>query len=407
MNGTNPLSLMQELRELGDVLVVGYTGEIPALQEYESDVCYLAWDFLLTTTESVQAVEDVFMFIDEESHLEVQPVEGGEYHRLGEILVDRGVLSQKELETLLSDRPPLGEVLVNEGVVSKDSVRSALEEQKWASGTASTADTSSQTAPETVASIKVRTDRLDHLINLVGELVSLQAQITLHASKIGDRELAAHAEQLERLVRESRELSMELHMVPVETLFAPFRRLVRDLAKELGREVRLEMTGTETELDKNVVESLRDPLLHIVRNSIDHGLEPPDVREARGKPRAGHLTLRASYTGALVSIRVEDDGGGIQTDKVLKRAHERGIVEEGASLTHAQIVDLVFAAGVFHRRKGNPGFRPRCGHGCRSAERGKLKRCGDAHQPGGSRNRGRTADSADPCYRRRAVGRGG
>ncbi|MDA3948036.1 MAG: chemotaxis protein CheA [Spirochaeta sp.] len=345
VNGTNPLALIQELRELGDVLVVGYTGGIPTLGAFEPDVCYLAWDFLLTTTDSPQAIEDVFMFVDEESRLEIQAVEGGEYRRLGEILVDRGVLSQQELEKLLTDRPPLGEILVNQGVVSEDSVRSALEEQKWSSGSARAADTSTTTAPETVSSIKVRTDRLDHLVNLVGELVSLQAQITLRATMVGDRELSAHAEQLERLVRESRELSMELHMVPVETLFSPFRRLVRDLAKELGREVRLEMTGTETELDKNVVESLRDPLLHIVRNSIDHGIEPPDVREARGKPRAGHLTLRASYTGALVSIRVEDDGGGIQTEKVLKRAYERGIVEEGASLSHAQILDLVFAPG--------------------------------------------------------------
>jgi two-component system chemotaxis sensor kinase CheA len=138
---------------------------------------------------------------------------------------------------------------------------------------------------------------------------------------------------------------MELHMVPVETLFSPFRRLVRDLAKELGREVRLEMSGTETELDKNVVESLRDPLLHIVRNSIDHGIEPPDVREKSGKPRAGRLLLRAGYTGALVSIRVEDDGAGINDEKVLARARQRGLVEETATLSHRQIVDLIFAPG--------------------------------------------------------------
>lgn len=343
INGTNPLVLIQELKELGDVLVVGYSGEIPQLDEYDPELCYFAWDFLITTRESAQAVEDVFMFIDEESSLDVQEVEHGEYRRLGEILVDRGDITHDELDALLAERPPLGEILVQEGVVSEDNVRSALEEQRWASRI----DTSGRAAQtvEHVSSIKVRTDRLDHLVNLVGELVSLQAQVTLRANQLGDRQMAAHAEQLERLVRESRELSMELHMVPVETLFSPFRRLVRDLAKELGREVRLELEGTETELDKNVVESLRDPLLHIVRNSIDHGIEPPDVREQKGKPRAGRLTMRAGYTGALVSIRVEDDGGGINAKRVLERAIERGIVAPDAELSTEQIHDLVFSPG--------------------------------------------------------------
>lgn len=345
VRGTNPLALIQELRETGDVLILGYVSNIPALDAYDPEACYLAWDFLVTTTQPRRSIEDVFMFVDEESDLDIALVEPGEYRRIGEILVDRGDLTERELEALLADRPPLGEVLVQEGVVSQESVRSALEEQKWASQFAGTEKSGSAVGPESISTIKVRTDRLDHLVNLVGELVSLQAQISLRAQQGTDREMLAHAEQLERLVRESRELSMELHMVPVETLFSPFRRLVRDLAKELGREVRLELAGTETELDKNVVESLRDPLLHIVRNSIDHGIEPPEVRKERGKPPAGRLIMRAGYTGALVTIRVEDDGAGINEDKVLERARERGIVEASETLSVAQIHDLIFAPG--------------------------------------------------------------
>lgn len=346
VRGTNPLALIQELRETGDVLILGYVSNIPALDAYDPEACYLAWDFLVTTTQPRRSIEDVFMFVDEESDLDIALVEPGEYRRIGEILVDRGDLTERELEALLADRPPLGEVLVQEGVVSQESVRSALEEQKWASQFAGTEKSGSAVGPESISTIKVRTDRLDHLVNLVGELVSLQAQISLRAQQGTDREMLAHAEQLERLVRESRELSMELHMVPVETLFSPFRRLVRDLAKELGREVRLELAGTETELDKNVVESLRDPLLHIVRNSIDHGIEPPEVRKERGKPPAGRLIMRAGYTGALVTIRVEDDGAGINEDKVLERARERGIVEASeTTLSVAQIHDLIFAPG--------------------------------------------------------------
>ncbi len=344
VNGTDPLVLIQELRELGELLVVGYTGEIPLAQTYTDDECYFAWDFLLTTVESQQTVQDVFMFVDEESKIDIQAVDPGEYRRLGEILVDRGDLTQAELEKRITSRPPLGEMLVQEGVVSEDNIRSALEEQKWTSRFRNEGRQAS-VSQDIVSSIKVRTDRLDHLINLVGELVSLQAQVTVRAGALGDREMVSHAEQLERLVREARELSMDLHMVPVETLFAPFRRLVRDLAKELGREVQLEMSGTETELDKNVVESLRDPLLHIVRNSIDHGIEPPDVREAAGKPRAGRLIMRAGYTGALVTIRVSDDGGGINTGKVLARARERGLIEADDHLSQEEINNLIFAPG--------------------------------------------------------------
>jgi two-component system, chemotaxis family, sensor kinase CheA len=343
-NGTDPLVLIQELKELGELLVVGYTGDIPSARTFSDDECYLAWDFLLTTEESQQTVQDVFMFVDEESTVDIQVVDPGEYRRLGEILVDRGDLTQEELEQRLTARPPLGELLVQYGVVSEDNIRSALEEQKWTSRFRGE-EKQASFAQETVSSIKVRTDRLDHLVNLVGELVSLQAQVTVRSGVLGDREMISHAEQLERLVREARELSMELHMVPVETLFAPFRRLVRDLAKELGREVQLDMSGTETELDKNVVESLRDPLLHIVRNAIDHGIEPPDIREKAGKPRAGRLTMSAGYTGALVTIQVRDDGGGISSDKVLARARERGIIEEGAHLSQEEINDLIFAPG--------------------------------------------------------------
>lgn len=343
--GTNPLILIQEIKSLGEILSLGYTSNVPDLSNYDPEACYLAWDFLVTTNSSRQSIEDIFMFIDDESDLEIAAVDPGEYRRLGEILVDRGDLTAQELETLLSERPPLGEMLVQEGVVGKESVRNALEEQKWASQFTQGGKAPTSISAEAISSIKVRTDRLDHLVNLVGELVSLQAQVSLRANYLGDREMAAYAEQLERLVRESRELSMELHMVPVETLFSPFRRLVRDLAKELGREVRLELEGTETELDKNVVESLRDPLLHIVRNSIDHGLEPPAVREERGKPRVGRLVMRAGYTGALVSIRVEDDGGGIDADRVLKRAVERGVVAEGETLSKSQIYELIFAPG--------------------------------------------------------------
>ncbi len=336
INGTNPLSLIRELQDLGSTLVVGYSREIPPLEELQPDHCYLAWDILLTTDASRREVEDVFIFVDGESVVTIDEVHGGEYRRLGEILVDRGLLSQSDLEEYLGNRVPLGEVLVNRGVVSADSVRSALEEQRLIARIDS---------DDATSSIKVRTRRLDDLVSLVGEFVSLQAQINLTAQRLEDRELVNQVEQLERLVREARELSMDMHMVPVETLFAPFRRLTRELARELNREVSLTLNGTETELDKNVVDQLRDPLLHIVRNSIDHGLESPDARLAAGKPREGRLVLSAFHSGALVMITVEDDGAGINDEAIRAKAVEQGMIPADAALTREETLDLVFQPG--------------------------------------------------------------
>lgn len=336
LHGTNPLSLLHELKELGETMVVGYSRSVPPLEEITPDHCFLAWDILLTTSATIQEVEDVFIFIDGESSVQVEEVHSGEYRRLGEILVDRGVLDSAELERYLADRPPLGEVLVDHGAVSPDSVRSALEEQRLLSRI---------DADEANATIKVRTGRLDDLVSLVGEFVSLQAQVSLTSQRLDDRELASQAEQLERLVREARDLSMDMHMVPVETLFAPFRRLTREVARELNREVSLSLAGTETELDRNVVEQLRDPLLHIIRNSLDHGIEPPDARLAAGKRRQGQLVLRAGYSGAFVTIAIEDDGKGIDADAVRSKAIERGLISPEATLSREEIFDLVFQPG--------------------------------------------------------------
>lgn len=348
-NGTNPLGLLQELQALGELMTVGYSEEIPPLEEITPDSCYLRWDILITTAATDQDIADVFMFIDDESTLEIIPVASGEYRRLGDILVDRGDLSQDQLETLMARRPPLGEMLVQEGVVSEDELRSALEEQRLL---AESADDLRTGRGET-AFIKVPINRLDRLVNLVGEFVSLQGQLSLAAGRLRDRELFSHTEQLERLVRESRELSMEMHMVPVETLFAPFRRMVRDVARELGKRVQLTIEGTETELDKNMVESLRDPLMHIIRNAIDHGIETEDRRRERNKPAHGSLRLSAGYSGAFVVLRVQDDGAGLKAERIRARAIERGLIDREAELSRDRIYELLFEPGFSTAEKAS------------------------------------------------------
>jgi two-component system, chemotaxis family, sensor kinase CheA len=309
--GTNPLALLAEVRELGECTVVGSLAELPSLDDFDPQRCYFRWSISVKGAVAKSALEDVFMFVDPDSSVTIVEVD-----------------QPRDLPA--PGLPPRDDVAVPEAAPG------AAPEEAAGAGSVITAGASS---------IKVRTDRLDRLVNLVGELVSLQAQVTLRASQLGDRQMAAHAEQLERLVREARGLSMEMHMVPVESLFAPFRRHVRTLAGELGREVSLQITGNDTELDRNVVEQLRDPLLHIVRNAIDHGIEAPDLRTERGKGRAGMLRLSADYSGAMVRIRVEDDGAGLDTGRIRARAEERGIIEAGSHLSTTELQELLFAPG--------------------------------------------------------------
>ncbi|MFP4409480.1 MAG: chemotaxis protein CheA, partial [Spirochaetaceae bacterium] len=199
---------------------------------------------------------------------------------------------------------------------------------------------------ESQSTIKVRTDRLDQLINLVGEFVSLQAALSLRAAISQDGEITGLSEQLDRLVSDLRDLSMELHMVPIELLFRPFRRLVRDTGEELGKEVDLTIEGAETELDKNLVDLLKDPLMHIVRNAIDHGIESAVEREAAGKSRRGEIRLTARYSGTFVTIEVADNGRGLNEERILAKARERGLIgSETERLSQEEIVSLIMQPG--------------------------------------------------------------
>jgi len=325
--GTNPISLISELGSLGALELSGSVAAIPGWAAFDPQACYLRWEFAVTGQVAPQDVGDVFMFIDADSRVELEgdDTDSATGRDSGAAIDSDAAITDGDSADRGTSDP------ATEGVADAPG-----------SGSGGAATNPRGTGAQ---SIKVRTDRLDRMVNLVGEMVSLQAQITLRAEQLGDRLMAAHAEQLERLVREARGLSMDMHMVPVDRLFAPFRRHVRALAAELGREVSLEVSGTDTELDRNVVEQLRDPLLHIVRNAIDHGIEPPDRREAAGKRRAGHLRLLADYSGAMVRIRVSDDGAGLNRERIRARAVERGIVAEGDHLTEDEILDLIFAPG--------------------------------------------------------------
>ncbi len=304
--GTDPTFLLEDLHELGDCDIVAINDDIPRLSEFDPERCYIGWDILLTTDKGRKAIEDVFIFIDEESELKIEAVEHHdpaeeedpqERRRLGEILVMRGDLTNDQLEEALSSQKLLGEILVEKKHISENQIKAALNEQEHRKNAKSKIQNKQK--PVADSSIRVPSSKLDELVNLVGELVTVQARLTQVANNAEDGQLRFLAEEVERLSADLRETTMNIRMVPIGSTFSKFRRLVRDLSSELGREVNLTTVGEETELDKTVIEKLNDPMVHLIRNALDHGVEPPEARRAAGKnPGRIHSSGGGTFRGA-------------------------------------------------------------------------------------------------------------
>ncbi|HTH16674.1 MAG TPA: chemotaxis protein CheA [Magnetospirillum sp.] len=340
--GTNPLLLLDELRELGQCTLVPSSDKLPALDGFDPATLYLTWDVVLTTDRPRGAIEDVFIFVRDEMVLTIEQVERAGDKLLGEILAEHGDVTESAVAEALAQRPLIGQLLVESGAVSPAQVEVALAEQAHARA-AEPAGVGRRAAPQ--ESVRVSAERLDELMDRVGELVISQARLKQLAMAHDDIALKAVTEEIERLISELRDTTMGIRMVPIASLFSRFRRLVHDLSKDLGKEVELVTAGEETELDKTVIERLNDPLVHMVRNAIDHGLERPDEREAAGKPRRGRVLLSAVHSGAQVLISIQDDGHGLDASRIRARAVENGLIPADAQLPDGELYQLIFAPG--------------------------------------------------------------
>jgi len=348
LTGTNPMLLLEEINSLGTCKVVAQLDGIPMLEDIRADNIYIYWDIILTTNKGINAIKDVFIFVEDFCEVSINIIdsekaldEHDEYKKIGEILVEKGDIKINDLQKALNEKKYLGEILVDKGLVTPGKVESALIEQEHIRKERD----KSKLKEEIQSSIKVPADRLDMLVNLVGELVTVQARLTQTASDHNIAELNAIAEEVERLTGELRDTTLNIRMLPIGTTFGRFKRLVRDLSHELGKEIELTTEGADTELDKTVIEKLNDPLVHLIRNSIDHGIEPPDVRESQGKSKTGIINLSAVHSGGNVIIRIQDDGKGLDKDAILARALEKGLVNHNTELSEKEIFNFIFHPG--------------------------------------------------------------
>ena len=360
-NGMDPLAILNYVRGLGAIpSLVCDSAAVPALDMLDPEKCHLAFEFSLDTDATREEIEAAFSFVRDDCTLRlIEPGAGPEdfvaliaampdNQRLGDILIAVGAITQLQLQQSLQSQvdaaatkgraPPLGEILQAKVGVDPQVVAAALQKQE-----------KQQKQRDGVADdnrfIRVHADRLDEVINLLGELVIAGAGASLLARQSRHGTLIEANQQITRLVEEIRNGTLQLRMVPIGETFARFRRVVRDTAAELGKDVLLEIVGGDTELDKSVVERIADPLMHLVRNALDHGLETPEQRAAAGKPAQGKLTLSACHESGSILIRIHDNGRGIQRDKVLQRAWERGLVEQGVTPPDVDILKLIFEAG--------------------------------------------------------------
>jgi two-component system, chemotaxis family, sensor kinase CheA len=325
VNGSNPLLMLDELRELGECVITPQIDAVPVLSELQPSVCYLSWDVLLTTTRPRAAIDEVFLFVLDDMELTVQAVEG----QVGKEAAGKEaiVLQQASPATQAGRAAPVhAEPASNQNEAPHK--RDAAE---------------ARSAGKETSTIRVPAERLDEMMDRVGELVIAQARLTQLAAGGGGTK--GVAEDIERLTSALRDAMMGIRMVPIGSLFGRFRRLVHDLSRDLGKEIELTTEGEETELDKTMIERLADPLVHIIRNAADHGLENAAARTAAGKPSAGHISLAARHAGAEVLISIGDDGRGLDAKRIRAKAEEQGLITPDTVLSDTELNQLIFSPG--------------------------------------------------------------
>ncbi|MES2151849.1 MAG: chemotaxis protein CheA [Pseudomonadota bacterium] len=355
-NGMDPISFLRYLGKLGTIIGIATVPDaMPVADLMDPELCYLGFEIAFESDADKETIENVFEFVHDDCAIRILAPHSriDEYMRLigelpeqptrlGEILVRCGSITARELADALSAQTSsadqanqLGNILVEQGAVRPVVVEAALAKQKHVS---------EQKAQEN-RSIRVDADKLDKLINLVGELIIAGARASMIGQRLHNVELQECTSTMSGLVQDVRDAALELRMVKIGATFTRFQRVVHDVSREIGKDIGLAVSGEDAELDKTVVEKIGDPLMHLVRNAIDHGIEPAELRAARGKPAKGTVSLNAYHDSGSIVIEVGDDGGGLKKERILAKALERGLIDPERKLSDTEIYSLIFEPG--------------------------------------------------------------
>ncbi len=393
-NGMDPSSFLMYLNKIGSIdLITTMFDRLPIDDSFNPEDCYLGFEINYSCSQNKQKIEQVFEFVRDmcKIHILSPKASINRYARvisdlpesnmaLGEILVASGALTLTELDEVLEEQerlvadessgediPKLEELLVENNLIHKELVDVALKKQTGdfsldeSDATSETENNKENNLPietktQNVAVekskfvqpnriLKVDAEKLDVLINLVGELVIAGATTNMLANRINDETLIEAVSSVSHLVEEIRDSALNLRMVQIGETFSRFKRVVRDVSKDLGKEIDLSINGAETELDKTVVERISDPLMHLVRNAMDHGIEQGEDRLKSGKSENGNLSLNAFHDSGFIVIEVKDDGRGLDKEKILAKALDRNLISSGQVLSDHEIYKLIFEPG--------------------------------------------------------------
>lgn len=324
--GTNPLFLIDDVITLGEAIVIPSFNDLPAWQQLQPDNCYTRFEIVLATDAPSSEINDVFIFAEDHCTVTVTP------------LATSNLLSVTSFVNLLRERS------LQFSLLGFEQVRSLAEKNERDSVKSNQGNTPASIGKKE-SSIRVSSDKLDELMNLISELVTSQARLSLIASQQESNELVAIAETMDKITRRLRDNTFHICLIPIETLVTRFQRLVRDLSIDLQKEIEFVAIGSDTELDRSIIEKITDPILHILRNCIDHGIEPPDERVTLGKSRQGQIVLKAYHAGTSVFIQIKDNGRGIDAERIKTKALDKGIITPGDNLSEKELLNLIFTPG--------------------------------------------------------------
>ncbi len=370
-NGTNPFFLLLELKNLGNSIIIPHQEEQDDLDKIDFTSCYASWEIIISTDKSINDIRDVFVFVEDESDIIIKKI--SDYNLVKIPKFYKTIKSEvKALTAQTIDikwlKKITKDIIEQQGKLSTDNdnqkqhvVTDKSNQQEEATNVVSPFSTSTPAVhndisstkknKKMISSVRVASDKLDNLLNIVSELVTTQASLSLFSENHYYAELETISENVEKLSRQLRDVAFGMTLIPIKGIIGRFRRMIFDTSKSLGKDVKFEVIGDDTELDKSIIEQITDPLMHIMRNSLDHGLELPEDRAKAGKPQAGTITFKSYYSGANVHIEISDDGRGLNKEAIQNKAIQKGIIDENVSLSDSEIYELIFSPGFSTAQK--------------------------------------------------------